>query len=45
LNTLRFYGFPASLAGGQGPSGPAVLALLRQMHKDHGLRVLFTLPA
>ena len=45
LNTLRFYGFPASLAGGQGPSGPAVMALLRQMHKDHGLRVLFTLPA
>lgn len=45
LNTLRFYGFPVQLAGGQGPSGPAVMALLRQMHKEHGLRVLFTLPA
>ena len=38
-------GFPAELAGGQGPGGPGVMALLRQMHKDHGLRVLFTLPA
>lgn len=53
LNTLRFYGFPASLVAvagqGQGGSGGAttnaVMELLRQMHKDHGLRVLFTLPA
>ena len=53
LNTLRFYGFPASLLAvedpGQGGSGGAtanaVLELLRQIHKDHGLRILFTLPA
>ena len=41
LNTLRFYGFPAQLL----QTAPSTLALLRQMHKDHGLRVLFTLPA
>ena len=40
LNTLRLYGFPASLV----QTAPATMALLRQMHKDHGLRVLFTLP-
>jgi hypothetical protein len=41
LNVLRFYGFPAQLL----QTSPATMALLRQMHADHGLRVLFTLPA
>ncbi len=53
LNTLRFYGFPASLVapagqelgGSGGATTNAVMELLRQMHKDHGLRILFTLPA
>ena len=41
LNCLRFYGFPTQLL----QTSPATLALLRQVHADHGLRVLFTLPA
>jgi hypothetical protein len=40
MTTIRFYGFPASLLR----TAPDTLALLRQMHAEHGLRVLFTLP-